>query len=302
MGIAQEIKTLADQLNLTQYDEYDQPYILTKSEEDSAIRNAIEAEKNILRHRASKNCFEGEVEAKIKATDWENKINRGEILKKANKSKHYKIWENEQRDNEKKEEITIKEFLIKKCDANYFFNFMKRTCIGNFGKQFQHDDLNRDLIKTICFFLSRDKRFETELNFDPNKGLIIRGVSGLGKTFLFECVMKNELNPVKIVSMIEVADEIKSDGRFNILFEGEKILYLDDVGTEVASVNHYGTKINWFKEFIEKQYMEKNSFKSLVLSTNLNFSGFEENYGFRVRSRIKEMFNVVNIDGNDRRK
>lgn len=302
MEIAKTINTLAGQWNLTQYDADVQPYILTKQEEEAAIRNAIEAAKDFMRHKASKKCFDGEVEAKIKATDWNKEINREDIFQKANKNKHHKIWEHSQREEERKNELARQETIIKKCDANYFYNLMKRTCIVDFKKQFEHDDFNRELIKLICFFLSRDNRLETELNFDKNKGLLIRGVSGLGKTFLFECVMKNELNPVKILSMIEISEEIKSEGEFNISMDGEKILYLDDVGTEEATINHYGTKISWFKDFIETQYTRKNGFKNLVISTNLNFSQIQDQYGFRVRSRMKEMFNIVDVSGKDRRK
>jgi len=78
-------------------------------------------------------------------------------------------------------------------------------------------------------------------------------------------------------------------------------LYLDDVGTEEPIVNHYGTKINWFKNFIEMYYLKNKPFNKLIISTNNSFDEIESKYGFRVRSRIKDMFNIIDVQGKDMR-
>jgi len=76
---------------------------------------------------------------------------------------------------------------------------------------------------------------------------------------------------------------------------------LDDVGTEEHTVNHYGTKISFFKNFIEKYYLQNKTYEKLVVSTNNSFNEMEEKYGFRVRSRIKDMFNIIDVTGKDMR-
>ena len=169
-------------------------------------------------------------------------------------------------------------------------------CYGK--KLILHDD-NTLLIRAICFFFSRDERFETELNYDLNKGFLIRGVSGLGKTYLLKCIENNDVRPIKIVSMIDISEQVKEEGTYDLQYKNS--LYLDDVGTEEPIVNHYGTKINWFKNFIEIYYLKNKPFNKLIISTNNSFDEIENKYGFRVRSRIKDMFNIIDVRGKDMR-
>jgi hypothetical protein len=245
---------------------------------------------------------EGAILQKIASIDWQKEINRENILKVSNANKLRFLEEIENRKKEKERQLQERIELEKKCHAAYFLELMKENCEQDYWKPLEIDDDNSHLIKVICSFLSRDKNLEEELNLDANKGLMVRGISGLGKTFLFELVKDNLLNPVKIISMINVAEAIKEDGFYHIERKNERIIYLDDVGTEEASINYYGTKVNWFKDFIEKYYTVKNSFKNLVISTNLSAAEMEEKYGSRVRSRMREMFNVIDVIGKDRRR
>lgn len=312
MEIPKQIQSLGAQSYMMTPEEKE-PYTLTQDEEEKAIRSALVS---LKKHKAWKMAMaghkDGTIAQKIASIDFEKLINRDEILKQANANKNHSEWQKAKLKSEKEEQMKVRDLLKKKCNAKYFYNLMRLNYKKlNKDKPFEQDADNEKLIRTICFFLSRDERIETiyrytsdqeKSYFDKSKGLLIRGVSGLGKTFLFELVKDNELNPVKIISMIEVSEEIKSEGEYEIDFKNERIIYLDDVGTEEATINHFGTKINWFKDFIEKEYQYKNSFKNIVVSTNLSFQQIEEKYGFRVRSRMKEMFNIVDVNGKDRRK
>jgi ATP-dependent 26S proteasome regulatory subunit len=303
MEIQEHIKHLEKQLNLTNYRSDPEEYILTTDEEEAVIRFAIS---NLKKHKAwkmaSTGLNEGAILAKIASIDWEKEIDREKILSTANENKISDLWQKQRINSLRQKKIDDYQVLQKKCNAQYFFNLMKENCLKYFNKPLQMDNDNKKLIETICYFLSRDERLESELNLDKNKGLMIRGVSGLGKTFLFELVKENDANPVKMISMIDISEAVREEGNFSIERKNERIIYLDDVGTEEATINHFGTKVNWFKEFIEKIYTLKSSFKNLVISTNLNAIELEQNYGSRVRSRMREMFNVIDVSGDDRRK
>lgn len=299
--LVQELKPLEDQLSSIEPDF--EPYILTKDEEFEVIEHEIS---RIEKHYAWKLTDKGinsefEILSKMDSLDISTKIDVVEILERANSNKVYDEWQKKRRIEERLEAERKLQDIKSFWTAKNVLKLMKWTSESVYGKKLIINEQTTGLIKTICFFLSEDPRFETELNHSLSKGLLIRGVSGLGKTFLLKCVEKNERNPIHILSMIEVIDTIKSEGEFTLSMAGKKILYLDDVGTEESSVKYYGTNINWFKDFLELYYSKNKPFKNLIISTNLSFAQIEEKYGFRVRSRMKDMFNIVDVAGNDMR-
>jgi DNA replication protein DnaC len=77
---------------------------------------------------------------------------------------------------------------------------------------------------------------------------------------------------------------------------------IDDVGSEAVPVKYYGTEINWFKDFIETIYLKQTNYSNVIITTNLGGEEIEKLYGYRVRSRLREMFNVIELTGKDLRK
>ncbi len=294
---------MAKQLNLT--DPEPEEYILTKEEEELLIKNKIEHLKQYAVWKMAQLGFlDAQIMEKLKEIDWDNEFDKDELFKNANSNKHQNIWHSQQRIKEKEDAAIRAKELIEKCTAKYMFKLMKWTSENKLGRKLIVNDSNKHFITTLCYFFSRDLKFETELGYSFNKGLLIRGIAGLGKTHLVKCLEENELNPILILSMIEITDEIKMQGEFEIIYGGKKIIYLDDVGTEEPVVNHYGTKISFFKNYIELMYLknQNKTFNHLIISTNNSFSEIEDRYGFRVRSRIREMFNIVDVKGEDMRK
>lgn len=295
---------MEEQLNLTNLDNEQEPYILTKEEEEYVIANELLRQKQHLAWKMKGLGYtDPQIEAKVKEIDWDSQIDTKAILSRANSNKNYELWQSSQREKERLEEAKKALELKELWTAKNVFRLMKWTSKSVFGKELIVNQHNKKLISAICFLVSGDERFESELGFSFKKGLLIRGISGIGKTHIVRCVENNELNPIKVLSMIEVADEIKDEGRYQIEYGKSKILYLDDVGTEEATINHYGTKINFFKNFIESVYLRNidSGFNKLIISTNNSFAELEEKYGFRVRSRVKDMFNIINVTGEDMR-
>lgn len=299
----QPLAMLADQLNLTNPEP--EEYILSKEEEEELVKNKIEQLKqNAIWKMAQLGFLDEQIFEKLKEVDWDKEFDREELFKIANSNKHQNQWHSSLREKEKKDADQKKKEIIEFWNAKNMFNQMKWASDNIFKRKLIVNDDNKHLITTLCFFISRDNRFETELGYSFNKGLLIRGVSGLGKTHLVRCLENNLLNPILVLSMIEISDEIKMNGEYEINIGDNKIIYLDDVGTEEPVVNHYGTKISFFKNYIETSYLRSQTkiFNRLMISTNNSFSEIEEKYGFRVRSRMKEMFNVIDVKGKDMRK
>lgn len=286
----------------TPFEDQRDEYVLTPEEENRVIENAIKSLKEYKEYKLKiAKCPDGLIAAKINSIDWNAEIDREKILAAANSNKLQDLWHKQQREKEKEAEQTRQKELVETWTAKSMYRLMQWTSRNIFGKDLIINSDNKRLITALCFFLSRDRRFETELGYSLKKGLLIRGISGLGKTYLVRCVEKNDLNPILILSMIEIADQIKQEGEYQVHLGDNKIIYLDDVGTEEATVNHYGTKINFFKNFIELVYLNNRPFNQLMFSTNNSFAEIEEKYGFRVRSRMKDMFNVIDVSGKDMR-
>lgn len=294
------LSVLAKQLNLTSPNDQPDEYILTEDEEKKVIAFELEQAKKLKAWRfAQMGLNEFDIAQRMEGIDWEDYVNREEILQRANSNKTYDLWQKEQRKKDAEQETIKRKELQARCNAKYFFNLMSWNSKNRFGKQLIVNEDNKRLITAICFFLSNDGRFETELGYSFQKGLLIRGVSGLGKTFLVKCIADNELKPISIYSTIDINEELKQEGEYEI--NTPNVLYLDDVGTEEPIVNYYGTKLSWFKNFIELYYSKHVVFNRLLISTNNNFKEMEDKYGFRVRSRIKDMFNIIDVTGTDMR-
>jgi DNA replication protein DnaC len=280
-----------------------EPYTLTPEEEQGAIARAIEQAKKFMAWKMSRVLkTQDEIWHKISITDWNEKIDRKKVLAQANMAKNRELWQREQREVEKSNEMARLQEMRRYWTYRRIYKLMKHNSLHGRGKELDETPENLPVIKALCFFISRDDRFATELGFDRLRGLLIRGNSGTGKTHLVRCVEDNGLNPVLTLSMIEITDRIKEEGKYQIPNRGQKIIYLDDVGTEESTVTFYGTKVAWFKNFIETASLRTKCYNHLIITTNLNFKAIEEQYGYRVASRMREMFNVIDLTGKDRRR
>lgn len=293
------------------YEPEPEEYILTPEQERQVISNATKRVVEQIAWKMKKASFtNAQIEAKIKSIDWEKEIPRDEILKNANSNVHQNNWHKSQREKEKKEaaeklELEEKNILSlkKKYTPEEMISLATKTAKEKFGTHFAVTETNRLFIAALCYFFSEDERFETELGYSFAKGLLVRGTAGVGKTFIPTCLSENEIHPVRVIDVFEINQAITDDGSYKLVFQnGKEIICIDDVGAE-RPVVLYGNKIQWFKEFIETSYARnKNIFRRIIVTTNFNASDFTEVYGNRVRDRMREVFNVIDITGDSMRK
>ena len=299
--INESLQRLAKRLNLTGPDDEGEEYILTREEEEKAIAHEIKLAQEHYTWRVRGILMtQDEIDLKISQINWLEKLDQGLILKRANSAKHYDRWIIEQRVKEKLNEEKRLKDLQDAWTARNLYKLMAWTSQNEYGKKLLVKDPKTGndfskLITALCYFVSRDKRFETELGYSLDKALLIRGISGLGKTHLVKCIAKNGLNPILILSMLDISEQIRLHGEVNVSLDGYGIVYLDDVGTEDATAKHYGNVINFLKNFIEGTYHKRKSFNHIIMSTNNSFAEWEQKYGFRVRSRLKEMANIIDV-------
>ena len=277
----------------------EQEYTLTKEEENTATAQALLGKIKMMQWRASQNPFI-EVPAEIILTEHEREL----ALYSANRTKATKIYfESIAKSNKERAKKSSNE-VASIWDYAHFFKVMKDGAQKS-GKKLIFNEQTSPLIKAICFKLSNDKRYETEMGFSFQKMLIIRGTPGLGKSFIPSLVADNPISPMQILNIHEIIDTLKETGRFDDIKWGSHVfLYLDDIGTEFKNNNKIkfmGTDINWFRTWFETFYAKSpEHLWRLIISTNDNFSEIEDKYGFRVRDRLKEA-DILDITGDSMR-
>ena len=183
-----------------------------------------------------------------------------------------------------------------------------------FGDKFQfiEDDLN-NIKKLICYFL-RDEVMAANFNIDLEKGILLSGPVGCGKTTLMT-LMRNvaqQNNKFILKTCRDISFEFIKDGYQTIqkYSNGNNSQHeyrnycFDDLGVE-TNLKYYGNECNVMAEILLSRYdMFISNKKFTHITTNLSATEIETAYGNRVRSRLREMCNLVafEIGSNDKRK
>ncbi len=167
------------------------------------------------------------------------------------------------------------------------------------------------LYRLIAYFL-KDEQTCFRYNLDLNKGIILSGPVGCGKTSLLS-IMKY-LTPVphkfSVKACRDISFEFIKDGyevihRYangKLYISEPKIYCFDDLGVE-NNLKYYGNECNVMAEVLLSRYdifIAKRI--PTHITTNLSASEIEQHYGIRVRSRLREMMNLIAYDKNTKDK
>lgn len=139
------------------------------------------------------------------------------------------------------------------------------------------------------------------------RGFLLQGDYDTGKTF-FSKIYISILNSIKdrsakyfsandISRFFRVEKLIVENNEFELEYLWKyKIIIVDDIGTEAAEVQCFGTRLQPIAEMIQQRY-DKNL--SMWLTTNIDQQAFAKVYGERITSRLKEMSYAVIFKGKD---
>lgn len=185
------------------------------------------------------------------------------------------------------------------------FSFWSKSSLVN--GEFIVDKHNSNIIKLLNIYFAQDGNLMKSIypQYSINKGLLITGKCGTGKTLIlkiYQKIVQNlPLQAFQIVSSNKVVGDYDESGSQALKMYIERKMMFDDFGSENKG-KHYGKDEEVFKTILEERY---NVFidKGLktYLTSNLSLSQIGQRYGDRVNSRIHEMFNIIVLDGNDRR-
>ena len=163
---------------------------------------------------------------------------------------------------------------------------------------------DHDIIYRMLTWFLKDANAAIECNLSLHKGILLTGPVGCGKTTLMHLfrLMHPPQEQFIVKSCRDISYEFNKDGFAVINRYGRgsfdrnghaKIFCLDDLGTENA-IKFYGNECNVMGEILMSRYDQFVSCKMIThMTTNLSSSEIEKIYGLRVRSRLREMFNLI---------
>lgn len=177
-----------------------------------------------------------------------------------------------------------------------------------YGANFKIIEDDLEIIYKLLIYAMRDDINAKKLNLNLNKGILLSGPVGCGKTSLM--ILCNAFSPkgfeYKIKPTREIAFEFASQGYESLnsyILKNNTQNKLnsycfDDLGTE-KQIKHFGNECNVMAEILLSrydQYIQNNSLTHIT--TNLSASELENLYGNRVRSRMRKMVNLIAFDSN----
>lgn len=170
-----------------------------------------------------------------------------------------------------------------------------------FGEKFKIYEEDRDIILKLSSYFIKDKKSCQKSGIDVEKGLLLSGPVGCGKTSLMKLLrhLVPLQRPYEMIPCRNVVFSFNHLGYKTIQDYGNnKLFCFDDLGVEPPG-RFYGKDCNVMGEvllsrhelFLQSKYKIKTH-----ATTNLNAEELEERYGNRVRSRMRELFNLIAFD------
>ena len=195
----------------------------------------------------------------------------------------------------------LKVYNFKKC-LEYLESQGKTT----YGSSFHISEMDHPTIYKLLIYMIKDEKAALNQNIDLTKGILVSGSIGCGKTSLMNLVrpFAYHSSEYKIKTCREVSFEFAKNG-----FEAINCYTLkqanqskltgycfDDLGAE-QQIKHFGNDCNVMAEVLISRYEQFVENKSVThITTNLSASEIENNYGNRLRSRMRQMFNLITFD------
>ncbi len=185
------------------------------------------------------------------------------------------------------------------------------------GKKLYHSNFkviaeDYEIIFKLLVYFYQDKANAEKYNISFRKGILLTGPVGCGKTSLMNLLRYFQHPDYRFIMKTcrEISFEFIQDG-YSVIHKYSKqsfkndiprIYCFDDLGTE-NNLKYYGNECNVMSEILLSRYDLYTSRKLIThMTSNLNSSEIENLYGTRVRSRLREQFNLISFDTNTKDK
>jgi len=248
----------------------------------------------------------------------EDEIREAMIEAKRKKEAKLKEQEREQRAQKNRLALTSRNWTFQQTKE-----YMLHRAKTLFDGKFVLDEHNETVFDLLCHYFSYEKEFVKEAallginNPSLDKGIILAGNYGVGKTWLMSLFRKNNRQVFHVEHAKDIAKSYPLGGEdaiirhynkiknpFNdaaVLFQEYSGLCIEDIGREDIK-NNYGNKTNVIGDIMEARYINKCMGPLFHGTSNMTTKQFGEFYGGMVTSRLRECINFIELGGPDRRK
>ena len=178
-----------------------------------------------------------------------------------------------------------------------------------FGPHFKVYPEDRGLLFILLVYAVGDKETAAKHGIDLQKGILLAGPVGTGKSslmtlvnFFFTKEKQYPIKPARETSFEFEQNGYKTINKYSRSSTVTNIFCFDDLGIEQPQ-KYFGNECNVMAEILLSRYDLFVSKRILThATTNLSATELESKYGNRLRSRMREMFNLVAFDKNSRDK
>ncbi|GAB2550069.1 hypothetical protein [Spirosoma aerophilum] len=191
-------------------------------------------------------------------------------------------------------------------------------------KGYKLDEYSQSVFDLLCMYFTGHPDFENpgihydqfkDGRFSLDKGIMLVGPTGIGKTALLNLFCDNPrqsflITPAKLA--VDTYEGVENGQAGKLIYD--RLTYksnvaggrfrqgmggraYDDLGNETIPAVLYNKKRNLMLDILERRYEIGPEECGLThLTTNLTTQQIEDLYGKRLRSRMREMFNVIKFD------
>lgn len=180
-------------------------------------------------------------------------------------------------------------------------------------RPFVWDEEREKLYYELWLYFKGNKDFEKD-GKQLYKGLLLRGEVGCGKTMAMRVFQRlTAPNSFKLVETTHIVRDLNSEGMSVIdkygrnsfrpgeIGEPKRVptnICLDDLGLEETNSKIYGNSANTIADILTDRYTAFIEHEMIThATTNLNSESLRKIYGQRVSNRLKEMVNIINVEG-----
>jgi DNA replication protein DnaC len=190
-------------------------------------------------------------------------------------------------------------------DFRDLFQSFGNVCLysRNQNKSFVIDNYNEPIIEQLYLYATNNPVFDGDLN----KGIMLQGKFGCGKTLLLETysmlhnhiVKKFALNRplLTFIKSVELQEQIVKQ---SVKMFVQRPLIIDEFGRESKTVQDYGNIVRPISELLSLRSDAGTLTHGTTNFTSETLSS-EDFYGAMIGDRLKMMFNFITMKGESRR-